>query len=146
MILIRKYTEEDLESVTELMADLGSPSGIEEMKERIRLIELQSNYFTFVATINEKVVGMIGVRQNYTYTSNKVKTQISALVTKKEYQGQGIGKALISFIQDWTRSNGSDFLYLTSGIKEERRNAHEFYKKSGFEITGYRFVKRIKQL
>lgn len=144
MIKIRPYAQEDIESLTELMTDLGSPSSIEEMEERMKLIESRTNYFTFVATLNEKVVGMIGVRQNFTYTSNKIKTQISALVTKKEYQGQGIGKALITFIEEWTRSNGSDFLYLTSGIKEERFNAHEFYKKNGFEITGYRFVKRIR--
>ncbi len=29
------------------------------------------------------------------------------------------------------------------GIKPERVKAHEFYKANGFEITGYRFVKRL---
>lgn len=144
MIQVRKYESKDLDTLTELMSDLGSPSTKEEMKDRMKLIQNQSGLFTFVATLNDKVVGMIGVRQNFTYTSNKVITQISALVTKKEYQGQGIGRALIQFIEEWTRNNGSDFLYLTSGIREERTVAHEFYKKNGFDITGYRFVKRIK--
>ncbi|WP_442601826.1 GNAT family N-acetyltransferase [Paenibacillus sp. KN14-4R] len=143
MIQIREYLSSDLESLTELMTDLGSPSTIEDMKNRMELIGLNPYYFTFVATINEKVVGMIGVRLNSTYTSNKFKTQISSFVTKKEYQGQGVGKALINYIEEWTRNKGSDFLYLTSGIKEERISAHEFYKNRGFNVTGYRFVKRL---
>ncbi|WP_442601816.1 GNAT family N-acetyltransferase [Paenibacillus sp. KN14-4R] len=143
MIQIREYHSSDLESLTELMTDLGSPSTIEDMKNRMELIGSNPYYFTFVATINEKVVGMIGVRLNITYTSNKFKTQISSFVTKKEYQGQGVGKALINFIEEWTRNKGSDFLYLTSGIKEERISAHEFYKNRGFNVTGYRFVKRL---
>jgi len=33
---------------------------------------------------------------------------------------------------------------VTSGMKEDRLKAHEFYKSVGFKITGYRFVKKIK--
>jgi GNAT superfamily N-acetyltransferase len=143
VIAIRKYLSTDIESLTELMTDLGSPSSLADMKKRMDLIESNPLYSTFVATLHEKVVGMIGVRMNITYTNNKLKTQISSLVTKKEFQGQGIGRALIEFIEEWAKENGSDFLYLMSGIKEERLKAHEFYKNSGFDITGYRFVKRI---
>lgn len=143
MIQIRQYTSSDLESLTELMTDLGSPSTIDDMGKRMIQIESNPHYYTFVATLDDKVVGMMGARLNMAYTGNRLKTQISALVTKKEYQGQGIGKALISHIEEWARSRGSDFLYLTSGIKKEREDAHEFYKKNGFEITGYRFVKRL---
>jgi ribosomal protein S18 acetylase RimI-like enzyme len=143
MITIRKYVSTDLVSLTDLMTDLGSPSSLEDMQKRMDLIESNPYYSTFVATINDKVVGMIGVRLNITYTNNKLKTQISSLVTKKEYQGQGIGRALIKHIEEWSQNKGSDFLYLLSGIKEERLKAHEFYKNIGFEITGYRFVKRL---
>jgi GNAT superfamily N-acetyltransferase len=82
------------------------------------LIESNPYYSTFVATINDRVVGMIGVRLNLTYTNNKLKTQISSLVTKKEYQEQGIGRALIKHIEEWSKNKGSNFLYLMSGIKK----------------------------
>jgi GNAT superfamily N-acetyltransferase len=146
MIMIRKYSSTDLVALTDLMTDLGSPSSVEDMKKRMDLMESNPYYSTFVATLNDKVVGMIGVRLNITYTNNKLKTQIAALVTKKEYQGQGIGSALIKYAEEWAKSKGSDFLYLMSGIREERLKAHEFYKNSGFEITGYRFVKRLKSV
>jgi len=51
---------------------------------------------------------------------------------------------LVQYVEDWSKMNGSEIIALTSGIKDERRKAHEFYKSVGFEITGYRFVKKIK--
>nr|WP_084783583.1 GNAT family N-acetyltransferase [Paenibacillus sp. FJAT-26967] len=140
---IRPYNRTDLEEMTALMTDLGSPTSVEDMQKRMELIELNPYFYTFVAVLDDKVVGMIGVRLNLTYTSNLLKTQIASLVTKKEYQGQGIGRALLDFIEEWAQQQGSKFIYLTSGASEERQNAHAFYKKRGFEITGYRFVKKF---
>jgi GNAT superfamily N-acetyltransferase len=118
MINIREYAPSDLESLTVLMTDLGSPSSVEDMEKRMKLIESNPYYSTFVAIINDKVVGMAGVRLNITYTSNKLKTQISSLVTKKEYQGQGIGRALINYIEEWCRSRALIFYTLQAGLKK----------------------------
>jgi GNAT superfamily N-acetyltransferase len=142
MIIIRKYESKDIEEMAELMGDLGSPTSVDDMKKRMELIETNPYYSTFVAVADKKVIGMIGVRLNITYTSNKLKTQISSLVTKKEYQGRGVAKALIKYVKEWAKEQGSDFIYLMSGMSEERQVAHQFYKCQGFEITGYRFVMR----
>ncbi|MFD2618756.1 GNAT family N-acetyltransferase [Terrilactibacillus laevilacticus] len=143
MVEIRKYKPSDIVQLTELMTDLGCPSSLEEMKVRMERIELNSNYFTFVATLNDTVVGMIGITLHHTYTNNNVKTQITSLVTKKEFRGQGIAKKLVKYIEEWSHSKGSNFIYLLSGNSEKRINAHALYKYLGFEITGYRFVKNL---
>lgn len=140
---IRKYNSSDIVQFTELMTDLGYPSSLEEMKVRIERIESNPNYFTFVAILNNTVVGMIGITFHNTYTNNNVKTQITSLVTKKEFRGQGIAKNLVRYVEEWANSKGSDFIYLLSGISEKRITAHELYKYLGYEITGYRFVKRL---
>ncbi|MGE7771384.1 GNAT family N-acetyltransferase [Viridibacillus arvi] len=141
---IRKYKSSDIVEFTELMTDLGYPSSLDEMKLRMERIELNPNYFTFVATINKTVVGMIGVTFHNTYTNNSVKTQITSLVTKKEFRGQGIAKKLVRYVEEWAISEvGSDFVYLLSGISEQRITAHELYKYLGYKITGYRFVKHL---
>lgn len=144
MINIRQYQSSDLESITELMTDLGYPSSIQEMETRMKSIESSPGYFTFVACLDGIMVGMLGIRELLNYETSGNVTQISLLVIKKEYHKLGIGTSLLNFIEDWARKKGSNVLYLTSGIKEERIKAHEFYKKFGFEITGYRFVKDIK--
>jgi GNAT superfamily N-acetyltransferase len=125
------------------MHDLGYPTTVESMRNRMNVIDNIPLSFTFVATLEERVVGMMGIRQNYFYEDDGITTQISLLVTKKEYQGQGIGKALVGFAEDWALERGSNMLYLTSGIKPERIRAHEFYKSLGFDASGYRFVKKL---
>lgn len=143
MIEIRPYVSTDVTDLMQLMTDLGYPSTVEDMKIRMELIESNPYYSTFVAIMGEQVVGMIGVRLQITYTNNNLKTQISSLVIKQEYQGKGIGSALIQHVKKWSKNKGSDFLYLMSGMREEREEAHKFYQKLGFEITGYRFVQKL---
>lgn len=145
MINIRAYRKEDLASITELMHDLGYPTTVEIMRKRMNIIENIPLSFTFVATLEERLVGMMGIRQIYSYEDDGITTQISLLVTKKEYQGQGIGKSLVSFAEEWALERGSNILYLTSGIKPERVRAHEFYKSIGFNATGFRFVKKLER-
>lgn len=142
-MIIRDYQTKDLESLTELMSDLGHPSNIENMKNRMEQIQSNPMYFTFVAEMDGIIVGMVGVRKLFSYEVDDVVTQISALVTKKEFRNRGIGKSLIKYVEEWAVKERSELIVLTSGIKEERIMSHEFYKSIGFDITGYRFVKKI---
>lgn len=145
MINIRTYCKEDLASITELMHDLGYLTTVESMRKRMNIIENIPLSFTFVATLEDRLVGMMGIRQIYSYEEDGITTQISLLVTKKEYEGQGIGRSLVGFAEEWALERGSYVLYLTSGIKPERRRAHEFYNSIGFDTTGYRFVKKLER-
>lgn len=141
---IRPYQSGDLESLTELMSDLGYPTTGSSMRDRMKIINANPLYYTFIALKDNLVVGMAGCRDIFYYEADGFVIQISALVVKKDYQGQGIGKALITFVEQWAQERGANSLYLTSGIKPEREKAHDFYKGMGFEITGYRFVKSFR--
>lgn len=143
---IRKYNSDDIIQLTDLMPDLGYPSSLDEMKVRMARIESNPNYYTFVAINDKNLVGMIGITVHTTYTNNDEKIQITSLVTKKEYRGQGIAKSLINYVEEWSLKRGSDFIYLLSGKSEKRIKAHELYKFFGYEITGYRFVKRLRKM
>ena len=143
-MIIREYRPEDLEALTALMRDLGYPTDIDNMQNRLERIHSTPMYYTFVAEETASVVGMIGVRLVYYYEDDGLAAQIAALVTKREHQGKGIGRALVQYVEEWALEKGAAVLFLTSGIREERMQAHEFYKGIGFEITGYRFVKKLK--
>jgi len=140
---IRPYAHGDLEAVTVLMEDLGYPTSMDNMLQRMSRIESIPEYATFVAEQDGQVVGMIGVRQVYYYEGNGHVTQIALLVVTKEHQGQGIGSGLLSFVESWAKERGSASLYLTSGNKPERLEAHALYRRAGYESNGYRFVKSI---
>jgi GNAT superfamily N-acetyltransferase len=143
LIEIRPYQDNDLHSLADLMSDLGYPTTTEQLKHRMDIIQRLPLYYTFVATIDSEVVGMIGCREVYDYEGDGVAVQISALVTKKEHQGQGVGKAMVSFVEQWAKEKGAAVIFLTSGNRPERERAHQFYRKKGFDITGYRFVKKL---
>nr|WP_254904964.1 GNAT family N-acetyltransferase [Bacillus thuringiensis] len=83
---IRKYNSDDIKQFTDLMPDLGYPSSLDEMKVRMKRIESNPNYYTFVAINDNNLVGMIGITIHTTYTNNDEKIQITSLVTKKEYR------------------------------------------------------------
>jgi len=145
MIAVREYQPSDLIDVTNLMSDLGYPTSITDMRRRMKNFEAATNSRTMVAELDNRVVGMIGLSRILNYESDDIVTHINCLVTKSEFRGMGVGRALMEYAERWASNNGSPILYLTSGIKEERKRAHEFYRKYGFKVTGYRFVKRVIQ-
>ncbi|KZD28334.1 acetyltransferase GNAT family [Bacillus cereus] len=55
---IRKYNSDDIKQFTDLMPDLGYPSSLDEMKVRMKRIESNPNYYTFVAINDNNLVGM----------------------------------------------------------------------------------------
>ena len=62
--------------------------------------------------------------------------------TPNDYKA--IHEVQIRYAEEWALKHKSNVLFLTSGMKPERIRAHQFYKNRGFEITGYRFVKKLK--
>lgn len=144
MLMIRPFEWGDLEETTRLMGDLGYPSSMEQTQRRMERLHADPESWTFVAVADGEVTGMIGIRRTQYYESDDLTAQVMALVTKKARQGSGVGKALIAYAEQWAAANECTSLTLTSGIKPDRLIAHEFYKKRGFDITGYRFVKKLK--
>ncbi|WP_063892601.1 GNAT family N-acetyltransferase [Paenibacillus sp. Leaf72] len=142
-MFIRSYEQQDVEAVIELMADLGYPTNKEALSARMEKIASIPSYYTFVAVRDGQAVGMIGCRDIFYYEEDGMVVQISLLVTKQSEQGSGIGTALVAYTEQWARERGASALYLTSGIKESRKKAHAFYEARGFDITGYRFVKKL---
>jgi len=140
---IREYQAQDLESLAELMGDLGYPTHSMRMKHRMDNIQSDPMCFTFLAEMDGNIVGMVGVRKTFLYEVDDVATQITVIVTKEGYRNKGIGTALIKFVEEWAEREGTKVIVLTSGIKAERLKAHELYKTAGFDITGYRFVKKL---
>ena len=51
-----------------------------------------------------------------------------------EYEGQGVGRKLMTLAQEWLFTKGWDKLWLTTGIKPSR--ALTLYQKLGWKIVG----------
>lgn len=86
----------------------------------------------YIAFVNGKAVGIIGfLPQARDFVTNKNSGEIVALYVLKEYQKQGIGKALMeTALEKISYKNVSLF------VLKGNENAIGFYQKMGFDFTG----------
>lgn len=142
-IIIRDYESKDLEAVTELTNQLGYSTGIEEMQLRINEISAHHHHRTLVAVIDQQVVGYTGLVRGWYWEKNGTFLRIQALVVRSDQRKAGVGKQLLEAAAQHARATGAGVLLLNSGNRPERKAAHEFYPKMGFEAISTGYVKKI---
>lgn len=140
---IREAAINDVFALTELMNELGYETTMDEMKGRFEHIHNHEDYKTFIATIDTKSTGMVGLVRNYSYEHNKAYVRILALVTNGQFRRIGIGKKLIAAAENWAREIGADKILLNCGNREERTIARSFYLKIGYHVKSSGFVKKL---
>lgn len=101
--------------------------------------ELQDiNDFYFIAFSEEKAVGYIRMKEDESdivETKNRKSIELKRIYVLKEYQLKKVGAGLMQFALDFSAKNGYELMWL--GVWEHNERAINFYKKSGFEDTGF---------
>ena len=85
---------------------------------------------------------MVGVHLERTYEADAVVARIMCFVVGSEERGCEVGRALISAVEDRTRRRGTEAILLTT--HERRAGAREFYRRIGYDRTGYRLYKELR--
>ena len=140
-IKIRIAGLKDSLEIAGLMSQLGYPTSSDEMEERLAAILLSSNYKTFVAKYQTKVIGVIGVGVLHYYEKNGKYGRLLALVVDEEWKGNSIGGSLVSEAERWLKEHKVSSIIVNSS--NQRHGAHRFYEQLGYEKTGLRFVKPL---
>ncbi len=108
--------EEDIRDYLKWLFD-GEPSGF------------------LVAEANDEPFGFVSVHSDWWDRRYQRRTaEIHELVVKKEWQGKGIGKALMDAALDYARAQGCDYASLWVG--ENNWKARQWYRRLGFEEVG----------
>ena len=97
----------------------------------------------FVAEEESQLLGFIHV-ERYEVLYFESMANILGLAVNKDFQKQGLGKALLLAAENWAQENGIHLMRLNSGIN--RTYAHGFYEHLGYvsEKEQKRFVKNLK--
>lgn len=141
---IRTFRNEDILGVCNLINSvLGYDVSFEDLKARILQMQEDKNYIIFIAVDNEKIIGFIGLQICLAFEITGKAMRIIALAVARDFQGQGVGKALIQEAEKYANDNNVSIISVNSGIK--RTEANRFYEKQSFYKKGYSFCKRIKQ-
>jgi GNAT superfamily N-acetyltransferase len=143
-IIIREFQPKDITYLTELTNELGYDTTEEQMTERMNTIMKLDNYWTFVAVIDKKVVGYMGLNKNYFWEQDGHYLRVQALVVSNNFRRLGVGQKLINSTEQLARQTNTKFILLNCGNRDERQSAHQFYLKLGFEAKSTGYIKRLK--
>lgn len=85
--------------------------------------------------------GFIHVTTATDYYSDSATAHIADVVVAPEAEGRGVGRALISYAEEWARQRGFAMLTLNVFIANDR--ARRVYRKLGFEEEWIRCIKKL---
>jgi GNAT superfamily N-acetyltransferase len=140
---LRDAVKSDIEQMAALITELGYPTTIAEMETRFANISQNADYRTLVMVKDDRLVGMAGLVKGCWYEKNGCYVRVLACVIKQDYRGQGLGKMLLQEVEKWAADISVNSVILSSGNREERIAAHQFYQRQGYEIKSYGFIKHI---
>src|SRR5213079_1834168 len=140
--IVREAVAADTAALALLMSELGYPVTPEVLSSRLE--KMPSAHCTFIAELEGAVAGFVGCSALDIYESDTPVCWVMALSVSERFRRRGIGRALLSRVEQWCADAGLRDIRVHSG--EQRRDAHGFYQACGFEHTGRRFKKSLLPL
>ena len=136
---VRPVADADLPAVARLMGELGYPATPEQVGARLARVAGDEAYAAYVAEVDGKVAGFLGMTRGWTYEHERPYARILTLVVDAQVRRRGVGARLVEFADEWARERGAYVLMLNTNVRREE--AHLFYESMGFNRTGYRYAR-----
>ena len=146
-IAIRPAKKNDIPLVLGLLYELGRPkpqkdSVLDSFRTLVKKQISDSDKTIFVAESNDvTVVGMVSVIFLSRLNQIQYEMYIPELIVTEKYRNQGIGTSLINTCIFLAKEKKCHKIRLESGI--QRKEAHKFYEKLGFESKSFSFTKNL---
>jgi len=112
-----------------LSGELGYPTTVEDLTERLRVVLTRDDMGTFVAESNGAVVGWIHMF-GCDRLESEPSAEIGGLVVAAGHRGGGIGARLIAAGERWAADHGYRTVRVRSNVIRE--DAHRFYEREGY--------------
>lgn len=135
--MVKRLTEKtDITQAYKLLKELRTDLDYEEYLDLYQ--NMQKNGYELFAYIDQhemKALAGVSIQTNF---YNKKHLYIYDLVTKKTDRSKGYGAKLISYLCEYSKEQGCQYIALESGI--QRLDAHRFYEeKMNFDKFCYSF-------
>jgi GNAT superfamily N-acetyltransferase len=139
-VSIREATLADAAQVAELLGELGYPSSVEIMTERLAAFAAAGEV-ALLAVDQDRALGVLSLHLTPVLHRPTAVGRITALVVTESMRGHRIGEALVAAAERWLAHRGCALVEVTSNAA--RTDAHRFYERLGYESTSLRFKKGI---
>lgn len=142
-VFIREVEESDYPSLVMLWNnEIGNRRiNLENTTSHFERVKNNENYKTFVALLDNNIVGFITTLEAYEIGRVVGFLWICGLAVQEKYQNKGIGTKLLKYIENYALKRGLSSIILNSGF--QRINAHIFYEHNGYEKHSYCFSKTL---
>jgi GNAT superfamily N-acetyltransferase len=97
---------------------------------------------SLVADRNGHVLGVVTVHVTPVLHRPTPVGRVTALVVTEKARGQGIGRMLVEAAERLLAERGCHLVEVTSN--QQLTDAHEFYRRLGYEATSLRFKKVLR--
>jgi ribosomal protein S18 acetylase RimI-like enzyme len=151
-LTIRIATPRDraaIESLAARLADFDlpawrTPGEIAEADARAMMASIRAGSpddEVLIAQRNSEPVGCLHMQTTTDFFGRR-HAHISVIATSASAEGTGVGRALMSVAESWTRRRGLSFL--TLNVFAGNARARRFYERAGFEPETLRYAKVVK--
>ena len=140
-IRVRAPSEADLAAVAGLIAQLGYPPTVAQMRARLQDLAASAADHVFVADVDGAVAGLATLHVARLPQMEQPRAELTALVTDAGFRRRGVARKLLEAVEDAARGEGCDLLFLRTN--QQRDDSHAFYRDNGFQETHLTFNKEL---
>ena len=137
------FDAQEIQSISNF--ELGYDVNLDIVKKQIRRLTNDNKHNIIIGFEKEQTRKIIGFVHAELYESLYMDTglNILGLAVDSNFQGQGIGKKLMSAIEDYALENNISYIRLNSNVR--RIDAHKFYESIGYvcDKTQKRLIKKL---
>lgn len=140
-VAVREATVEDAPALAPLLGELGYPVAADALALRMRRMLARDDQKVLIAEQEGATLGLLALHVFPVLAYDRDLAMIMALVVTASARGLGVGRALVDAAEALGKSLGASRLMVTTHVR--RADAHAFYERLGFELTGRRYVRTI---
>jgi GNAT superfamily N-acetyltransferase len=141
---LRPIRRQDISVLTGLLSQLGYPATETELDGRLGYWLDDPSSWLVGAEDDGDLIGVAALHVLPLLEKAGKLARLLALVVDERYRGRGVGRTLVTAVEDRARSAGCLALELNSS--RHRTGTHEFYQQLGYEDACARKARFFKNL
>ncbi len=139
MMQIRELDLKELELAYEVLSQLRTQLSYKEFEDLI--YDMRHMEYKMIGILDDhKLISYAGIAVQ-TNLYHKRHLYVFDLVTDESHRGEGYGKMMLEYLEDYAKMAMCENIVLSSGFSRE--DAHKFYEQNRFKKVSYVFIKNI---